>query len=109
VTNLFDNPLATTLPEHLRLDNLGLNRDGLPIRALAIDTQFLCPPELAAFNVKSRTHHWQKFANVLFADAHAVSRANRDQRFTVDVTDYSEIRNSFSKILQVLERSDAEP
>jgi prepilin-type N-terminal cleavage/methylation domain-containing protein/prepilin-type processing-associated H-X9-DG protein len=109
VTNLFDNPLATATPEHLRLDSLGRNRDGLPIRALAIDTQFLCPPELAVFNIKPRTHHRQKSANVLFADGHAVARANRHQRFTVDATDYSEIRNSFSKILQVLERADAEP
>ena len=109
VTNLFDNPVGTVTPDHLRLDNLGKNRDGLPIRALAIDTQFLCPPELAAFNIKPRTHHRQNFANVLFADGHAASRPNRDQRFTVDATDYSQIRNSFSKILQVLERADAEP
>ena len=108
-TNLFDNPLAPAVPEHLRLDNLGLNRDGLPIRALAIDTQFLCPPELAAFNVRSRTHHWRKVSNILFADGHTASRPNHDQRFTVDATDYSEIRNSFSKILGVLERADAEP
>ena len=108
-TNLFDNPLVTTPPEHIRLDNLGLNRDGLPIRALAIDTQFLCPPELDVFNIKPRTHHRQKSANVLFADGHAVSLSNRDQRFTVDATDYSQIRNSFSRILQVLERADAEP
>ncbi len=108
-TNLFDNPLATVPPESPRLDNLGKNRNNLPIRALAIDTQFLCPPELAAFNIKPRTHHRQQFATVLFADGHAATRPNHDQRFTVDATDYSQIRNSFSKILQVLEQADAEP
>ena len=107
-TNLFDSPAAPAT-DHLRLDSLGRNRDGLPIRALVIDSQFLCPPDLEAFNVKPRTHHRQKAADILFADGHAASRLNRDRRFTVDATDYNEIRNSFGKILQVLERADAEP
>ena len=44
-TQLFDNPNAGVAPpEHIKLDNLGNNRNGLPIRALVIDTQFLCSP-----------------------------------------------------------------
>jgi prepilin-type N-terminal cleavage/methylation domain-containing protein/prepilin-type processing-associated H-X9-DG protein len=108
-TNLFDSPAGVPLPEHILLDKLGLNRHGIAIRALAIDTMFLCPGELEIFNVRPRTHHRQQFADILFADGHAASRANRDARFTVDETDPSQIRDAFSKILQVLETADAEP
>jgi prepilin-type N-terminal cleavage/methylation domain-containing protein/prepilin-type processing-associated H-X9-DG protein len=108
-TNLFDNPANTGPPEHIRLDHLGDNRNGVPIRALVIDTVFLCPPELATFNVKQRTHHRQRVVDILFADGHVASRNNRDGRFTVDVRDFSEVRNAFHKILKVLEQADEEP
>lgn len=108
-TQLFDAPGSTNTLPNLRLDNLGLNRNGQPIRALAIDTLFLCPEELAAFNVKPRTHHQQKSATILFTDGHVVSHPNKDHRFTVDVRDYGELRNSFSKILEVFETADSEP
>lgn len=107
-TRLFDAPGTNNPPPNLRLDSLGQNRNGLPIRALVIDTLFLCPADLAAFNVKPRTHHQQKSATMLFADGHAFSRPNKDNRFTVDVTDYSQIRDAFNKILQVFEQADAE-
>ena len=108
-TRLFDAPGTNNPPPNLRLDSLGQNRNGLPIRALVMDTLFLCPADLAAFNVKPRTHHQQKSATMLFADGHAFSRPNLDNRFTVDVTDYSQIRDAFNKILQVFEQADAEP
>ena len=108
-TQLFDSPTQSGPPEHLQLDALGLNRSGLPIRALALDTLFLCPPDLASFNVNPRTNHRLKFVDILFADGHARSRPNPDGRFTVDVRDYSEVRNAFDKILTVLERADADP
>lgn len=44
-TLLFDSPASTNVPAHLKLDSLGLNRNGQPIRALAIDSEFLCPPQ----------------------------------------------------------------
>lgn len=109
LTNLSDSPNLPAVPDHLRLDNLGLNRNGQPIRALVIDSMFLCPSEFEAFNIKPRTHHRRKSANILFADGHAASRQNRDERFTVDARDYYEIRNSFSKILNVFEQADTEP
>jgi len=108
-TNLFDTPGTTALPDHLQLDRLGENRNGVPIRALAIDTEFLCPPDLAVFNVKPHTHHRQRFVDILFSDGHARSRPNNDGRFLVDARDYSQIRDSFSKILKVLEQGDTEP
>ena len=74
-TNLFDNPnLGLAPPEHIKLDDLGNNRNGLPIRALAIDTQFLCSPSLATFGITPSTHHRQRAADILFSDGHTVSR-----------------------------------
>ena len=108
-TLLFDNPAETNAPAHLPLDNLGENRQGQPIRALAIDTLFLAPPDLAAFNVKTRTHHRQRFADILFSDGHVASRANKDARFTVDLRDYGDIHQAFDRILKVLEQADTEP
>jgi prepilin-type N-terminal cleavage/methylation domain-containing protein len=107
-TTLFDDPSNTSQPEHIMLDNLGNNRNGDPIRALVIDTMFLCPPELEAFNVRERTHHRQKFADILFSDGRVLSRPNRGNRFTVDVRDYTEVRDAFNKILKVLEQADTE-
>ena len=108
-TNLFDPPGTNTPPSNIRLDSLGPNRRGQPIRALAIDVQFLAPPDLGAFNVKTRTNHKQQFADAIYADGHAVSLKNLNARFTVDTTDYSSLRNSFSRILEVLELADSEP
>ncbi|OHB59921.1 MAG: hypothetical protein A2167_00425 [Planctomycetes bacterium RBG_13_46_10] len=107
VTRLFDNP-SEPPAKRITLDNLGRNRNGHPIRALAVDTQFLCPDDLAQFNVKPRTHHRQKVTNILFSDGGITSCLNTDGRFTVDLLDYSQIRSAFSKILSVLERADEE-
>lgn len=108
VTTLFDNQNTNPIPEHISLDKLGNNRNGRPIRALVIDTQFLCPPDLESFNIKPRTNHRQKFANTLFWDGHALSLPNRDGRFTVDLSDPADLQNAFDKILSVLERADIE-
>jgi type II secretory pathway pseudopilin PulG len=109
VTRLFDDRNASDPPwDHIALASLGKNRNGRPIRALVIDTMFLCPPDLADFNVKPRTHHRQRFANILFSDGGVVSCPNADGQFTVDVRDYNQLRNAFSKILEVLEQADEE-
>ena len=106
-TELFDHPTNPSGPPRLQLINLGDNREGEPIRALAMDSQFLSPPDLASFNVKSRTHHQRKLVNVLFADGSAGSRRNGDGRFTVDLRDYGDIRDAFNRILRVLEQADS--
>jgi prepilin-type N-terminal cleavage/methylation domain-containing protein/prepilin-type processing-associated H-X9-DG protein len=90
------------------LDALGLNRNGVPIRALAVDTMFLCPPDLATYGVYPRTHHRQLVANILYSDGHVLSRPNRDKRFTVDLNNWGEITKAFDKILQVFEQADLE-
>ncbi|MEK7781516.1 MAG: prepilin-type N-terminal cleavage/methylation domain-containing protein [Verrucomicrobiota bacterium] len=105
-TKLFDTPGVTNALPNMRLDSLGLNRNGQPIRALIIDTMFLCTDDLVAFGVKPRTHHRQQSATILFSDGSAAAQANRDKQFTVDVTDYGQIRDSFNRILQVFEQAD---
>ena len=107
VTRLFDSPTDPT-PRRIALSDLGWNRNGRPARALAVDTQFLCSSDLADFNVRPHTHHRQKLANILSSDSHVTSRLNKDDRFTVDLRDYSEVRSAFSKILDVLEQADEE-
>ncbi len=108
VTRLYNNSNEPDPPYNIALANLGKNRNGRTVRALAIDTMFLPPPDLANWNVKPRTHHQQRFANILFSDCHAVSSSNEDGRFTVDVSNPAQLRNTFSKILEVLELADTE-
>ena len=107
-TQLFDSPVSTNAAIHLQLDNLGLNRNGQAIRALAVDALFLCPPSLELFNVKSRTQHQRRFADVLHADGSAASRQNRDARYTVGLRSYADLHDAFNRILTVLEQADAQ-
>jgi prepilin-type N-terminal cleavage/methylation domain-containing protein/prepilin-type processing-associated H-X9-DG protein len=108
VTALFDNQNTNPVPEHITLDKLGENRNGQSIRSLVIDTQFLCPPDLESFNIKPRTNHRQKLVNILYWDGHSISRLNRDNRFTVDLTNPADLQSGFDKILKVLEQADME-
>jgi prepilin-type N-terminal cleavage/methylation domain-containing protein/prepilin-type processing-associated H-X9-DG protein len=106
-TLLHDTFDSTNAPP-IVLESLGLNRNGIPIRALAIDTMFLCPPDISTYGVFPRTHHHQLTANILFSDGHVVSRPNRDKRFTVDLNNWGEITQAFDKILKVFEQADLE-
>ncbi len=105
-TLLHDTFAATNSPDHLQLDNLGNNRNGLPIRALAIDTIFLCPPDLATYGVSPSTNHRQQFADILFSDGHALSRPNKNAQFTVNLNNYADITSAFNFILNALEQAD---
>ena len=108
-TQLFDSPsLSVLTPDHIKLDDLGNNRNGLPIRALVIDTQFLCAPDMAIFGITPSTHHHQRAADILFSDGHALARPNADGRFVVDLRNTAEVRTAFDKILKVLEQADTE-
>ena len=109
-TQLFDNPnVSVPTPDHIKLDDLGSNRNGVPIRALVIDTQFLCDSGMTTFGVTPSTHHHQRAADILFSDGHALSRPNAGDRFVVDLRNTAEIRTAFDKILKVLEQADTEP
>lgn len=104
VTPLFYTPPAE--PETIQHDKPGLNRGSRPIRALAIDTQFLSSPDVLTFNIKSRTHHKQKLADVLLFDGSVSTLLNRDRRFTVDVRSNADLYDAFNRILQVFEKAD---
>jgi prepilin-type N-terminal cleavage/methylation domain-containing protein/prepilin-type processing-associated H-X9-DG protein len=109
-TQLFDSPTNNPAnPEHLQLDNLGNNRNGFPIRALALDTQFLCPPAFAMFGIASSTHHQQRWTDILFADGHALARPNANGRFTVNLSNDFDLDTSFGAILNVFEWADVAP
>jgi prepilin-type processing-associated H-X9-DG protein len=108
-TNLFGTTDPNAQPEHVKLDDLGLNRNGSPIRALVIDTQFLCPHGFAPFGITSSTHHQQKTANVLFSDGHAVGYANPNGRFTVNLIGAVNPYSAFDLILKVFDQADSQP
>ncbi len=105
-TRIFDLPGQDFPPGPIKLDALGNNRNGLPIRALALDTQFLCPAAMATFGILPSTHHLQRSANILFADGHSLSRPNAEARFTVDLSGSANLYNSFDMILKVLEAAN---
>jgi prepilin-type N-terminal cleavage/methylation domain-containing protein len=107
-TNLYDDP-AKPVPLRIPLQNLGLNRNGRRVRALVMDAQFLCTPELAGFNVKPRTSHRQEKVNILFNSGDVAPRKNEEAQFTVDLRDYKDLYYAFSIILGVLELADENP
>lgn len=105
-TALRDGPNTSDDPPNIRLGNLGENRNGKPIRALVIDAIMLAPKELGSFNVKTRTNHRRKYANILFVDGHVATIPNEDGKFTVDARQGANLYNAFSLILGTLEAAD---
>lgn len=106
-TRLFDQPNEPVPVSAPRWSQPGLNRQGQPRRVLVMDSQFLVPEDLAVFDVTPRTHHQRRTSNFLRWDGSALSRPNLQDRFTVDVRNYTELRNTFSRILETFERADA--
>lgn len=70
---------------HIRLSDLGKNRNGRRIRALVMDVQFLVHPALEAFGVFTRTSHHRKIVNLLLADGTVRSVDNTNDRLTIDI------------------------
>jgi prepilin-type N-terminal cleavage/methylation domain-containing protein/prepilin-type processing-associated H-X9-DG protein len=104
-TQMFGSPTLTPP----KLDNLGNNRNGTPLRALVIDTQFLCPPGMATYGILPSTHHQQRVVNILYADGHTQLQLNRDRRFTVNLGGNVNLYTAFDQILNVLEAGELEP
>jgi prepilin-type processing-associated H-X9-DG protein len=102
---MFGSP--TLIPP--KLDNLGNNRHGTPLRALVIDTQFICPPGMATYGILPSTHHQQRVVNILYADGHTQLQLNRDGRFTVNLGGNVNLYTAFDQILNVLEAGELEP
>ena len=109
-TQIFDLPGSiTSNPDHIKLDALGNNRNGIPIRALVLDTQTLCPPAMATYGITPNSHHKLRFADVLYSDAHVNSSKNTNDRYTVNLTGTVNLYSSFDTILKTFETADAEP
>jgi prepilin-type N-terminal cleavage/methylation domain-containing protein len=108
-TNLFDGAAAVPVPQHIQLDNLGLNRNGLPIRALVLDTQFLTPPAGAVYGIVPSTHHQQRFVDIDYADGHGSTQPNGDGRYTLNFGNVVSVNTTYGLILGLLEQADAAP
>jgi prepilin-type N-terminal cleavage/methylation domain-containing protein/prepilin-type processing-associated H-X9-DG protein len=91
--------------DHIQLDALGANRNGMPIRVLFIDQNFKSTTPSSIFKVlRPRTNHRQNPVNAAYADGHAQSLNNDDKALTIDVG--SNPTNADSDILAVMEKAD---
>jgi prepilin-type processing-associated H-X9-DG protein len=107
MTSMVDTAASMKLwQSHIRINKLGINSNGNPIRALAIDTMFPSNPGLSAFGAVPRTHHQTKVANILFVDGHAEGSPNVNSRYTLDLSDYASLTQAFLRILEILERAE---
>lgn len=93
--------------DHIKLGALGFNSQGVHIRALVLDVNYLVDPSLAVFGVNIRTNHRMETVNVLYSDGHAVQLNNKSGAYTVDARD--DPHNSLPRILKVFENADAAP
>ena len=93
-------------PPRMQLDQLGLNRRGVPVRCLVMDTQFLAPSAMSVFNLRTRTHHRRAVVNALYADGHSSAHKNTQDRFTVNVS--ITVYRTLDRILGIFETLDKE-
>jgi len=100
-TDIF-TPSAPYPPTNLA--SLGRNSQGLPIRALVMDVDFITIPSLASFGVFTRTSHDRKTVNILYSDGHAAAADNRQREYAVDAT--TTITDALKKILKNFEKAD---
>ncbi len=107
-TQLFDFGNLSVTPPHMRLNNLGDNNQGKPVRALVIDTIFTCTPGFAQFDIKPHVNHGGKFANVLYADGHVSTLDNEKKAYSIDLQDQTQALGAFTKILSVFELADTQ-
>jgi prepilin-type N-terminal cleavage/methylation domain-containing protein/prepilin-type processing-associated H-X9-DG protein len=108
-TSLFDPNGVAPQPQNVHLANLGLNSQGVPIRALVMDSEFLTLPDFAGFGIVNVTNHQGLWVNVLYSDGHVTQHPNGNQAFTINDTDYGALDATFGVILSVFEKADATP
>jgi prepilin-type processing-associated H-X9-DG protein len=92
---------------HVKLGNLGLNSNGIPIRALAMDVNFLCDASLQVFQITTHTCHHNETVNILFSDGHVAAADNRNNDYTVNAI--GNTAGALGLILAVMEKADAFP
>jgi len=93
-----------TWDDHIILEDLGENHDGKPIRALIVDQNFLNSAHFPG--IIDRTNHKRRWVNAGYADGHAISLRNIEDRLTVNVGSF--LYNGAEKILDVFELLDVE-
>ena len=93
-----------TWDDHIRLPDLGMNRNGERIKALLLDQNFVVNPPLPQFNVITRTNHELRRTNALFADGSVMTLDNSDGRYTADIGNV--LQRGPDKILAALEWAD---
>jgi hypothetical protein len=89
---------------HIRLTNLGKNRNNKKISSLVMDVQFLADESLSSFGVITRTNHERRTVNILLADNQVIRQDNTDDSYTVDIGGYP--YDALEKILQAFEKAD---
>lgn len=89
---------------HIKLSDLGRNRDRGIISALMMDTQFLIEPAFAALGILPQTNHRQQSVNILLAGNQVIRQDNSQNKFTVDVGWFP--HEALDMILQAFEKAD---
>jgi prepilin-type N-terminal cleavage/methylation domain-containing protein len=87
---------------HIKLSDLGKNRNGHSIAALVMDVQFLVNSSMP--DIIPRTNHDRKAVNILLADNQVLRQDNSDDKYTVDIGWILHI--ALDKILEAFERAD---
>lgn len=108
-TSLFDAGGVAPMPQHLRLADLGLNSQGVPVRALVMDSVFLTSDDFASFGITNKTNHKKLWVNVLYADGHVTTHLNRNKDYTIDETSMAALHTAFGSIVSIFEKADASP
>ena len=90
---------------HIRLADLGMNRQGRPIRALVMDGNLLAPPQFNPFGIFTRTNHRRRDVNVLYADGRVRTLSNAGDRFTIDLA--VDPHRAPHRMLEALEFADS--
>ncbi|MFK7790390.1 MAG: type II secretion system protein [Phycisphaeraceae bacterium] len=94
------------LDDRIKLDKLGLNRNGVAATAIFADNNFILEPGSAFYNLFHRSNHDRAYANFAYADGHAEQRDNSTGRYEADITG-TNLLSAISKMLNVLEEADA--
>ena len=91
---------------NIRYASLGNNRDGKPVRALAMDTNYLLPLGTTNFQgINQRTNHDRRTTNVLYADGRAVTLDNSTGTYSIDSGPILYL--AFPQILKAFETADS--
>ena len=93
---------------HIKLSDLGRNREGRSVSALLMDTQFLIEPAFATLGIHPKTNHRGQEINILFADNQVIRQDIRQDNyrdvFLIDVGWFP--HEALDMILTAFEKAD---